>query len=165
MCYMDAERQALDAIREEAMRADALQRQSRDLLLDAVHRAAGAGLSQREIARLVRRSQPEVSRLLRQPPPGPLALRVSQRRGAMSDVLKRYGVSDARVFGSVATRAETPESDVDVLVDAPRALGLGTLARLERDLSAILDAEVDVVPVRGLPPHVRERVLAEAIPL
>jgi predicted nucleotidyltransferase len=162
---METREARIDAIRREASDADALQRQARDLLLDATHKAAGEGLSQREIAQVVRRSQPEVSRLLRQIPPGPLALRVSQRRQRMAEVLTKYGVTDARIFGSVARRSETPDSDVDVLIDTPRILGLGSLSRLERELSSILDAEVDVVPVQGLPPYARERAIAEAVPL
>ncbi|WP_194420893.1 nucleotidyltransferase family protein [Microbacterium abyssi] len=162
---MDMRTRLAEEISSEAARADALQRQSRDLLLDATHRAASAGLSQREIAQIVRRSQPEVSRLLRQKPPGPLALRVAQQREKMIDLLAKYDVTDARIFGSVARRTETPESDVDMLVETPRALGLGALSRLERELSAVLDAHVDVVPVRGLPEYARERALAEAVPL
>lgn len=165
ICYMEAQIRLTDEMSREAARADALQREARDVLLNAVHRAASAGMSQREIAQIVRRSQPEVSRLLRQKPPGSLALRVSQRRQRMTDVLTRYGVTDARIFGSVAKRTETPESDIDVLVETPRALGLGTLSRLERELSAVLEAQVDVVPLRGLPEHIRQRALAEAVPL
>ncbi|MGO1507394.1 MAG: nucleotidyltransferase family protein [Microbacterium sp.] len=122
-------------------------------------------MSQREIAQIVRRSQPEVSRLLQQKPPGPLALRVSQRREDMSAVLNKYGVTDARIFGSVATRKERQGSDVDVLIDTPRVLGLGTLSRLERELSAVLDADVDIVPTRSLPEYARQRAIAEAVPL
>lgn len=98
-------------------------------------------------------------------PPGPLALKVSRQRQGLVDVLSRYGVTDARLFGSVASRAETADSDVDLLVDSARVLGLGTLSRLERELSEVLDADVDVVPIRSLPPYARDRALAEAVPL
>ncbi|MEJ1088005.1 nucleotidyltransferase domain-containing protein [Microbacterium sp. Mu-80] len=155
----------LKEIRREAARADALQRQARELLIDTVHRAAAEGLSQRDIAQTVRRSQPEVSRLLRQKRPGPLAFKVSQNRQQLLDVLTKFGVADARIFGSVATRAETSDSDVDLLIDTTRVLGLGALSRLERELSAVIDAQVDVVPLRALPGYARDRVLAESVPL
>lgn len=155
----------LSEIRREAARADALQRQARELLIDAVHRAADEGLSQREIAQTVRRSQPEVSRLLRQKRPGPLALKVSQSRQQLIDVLTKFDVTDARIFGSVATRAETSGSDVDVLIDTNQVLGLGALSRLEQELSAVIDADVDVVPLSALPTYARDRALAESVPL
>lgn len=156
---------AVEEIRLEARRADALQREARDLLVDATHRAAAAGLTQREIAEVVGRSQPEVSRLLKQAQPGPLALKVSRERERLLAVLSRYGVTEVHLFGSVATRTEGPQSDVDLLVETPEALGLGTLSRLESELAAILEVPVDAVPLRGLPPHVKERALAEAVPL
>lgn len=80
-------------------------------------------------------------------------------------MLTKYGVTDARIFGSVAKRTETSESDIDMLVETPGVLSLGTLARLERELSAVLDTHVDVVPVRDLPEYMRQRALAEAVPL
>jgi len=81
------------------------------------------------------------------------------------DVLTKYGVTDARIFGSVAKRMETPESDIDMLIETPRVLGLGKLSRLEQELAAVLDSHVDVVPLRDLPEWMRPRVLAEAVPL
>lgn len=154
-----------EQIAREAARAGALHRYARDLLVDVTHRAAAAGMSQREIARVVRRSQPEVSRLLRQRAPGPLALRISQQRQGVLEVMEKYGVTDARVFGSVATRLERPGSDIDLLIETREVLSLGALSRLERELSAVLDAKVDVVPSQHLPGFARERVLAESVPL
>jgi len=49
-----------DALREISQRAEALHRQSRDLLTDGVRRAAREGYSQRAIAAAIGRSQPEV---------------------------------------------------------------------------------------------------------
>lgn len=155
----------MESIRRDAERADALQREGRELLVDAVHRAVAAGFTQRDIARAVRRSQPEVSRLAHQTVPGPLARRVRERRQEALRTLDDYGVTNARIFGSVASGAEKESSDIDVLIDTPRPLGLMTLARLESALSDVFGARVDVVPASGLPDHVRERILAEAVPL
>lgn len=156
---------AFEEIRQEARRADALQRQARGLLVDAVHRAAGEGANQREIAALVGRSQPEVSRLLKQNRPGPLALRIAKKRESLLEILEKHGVVETLVFGSVATRNEGPHSDVHLLIDVPNVMGLGAISRLEQELRVALEAEVDVVPLRSLPSHVKDRVLAEAVPL
>lgn len=53
----------------------------------------------------------------------------------------RFEVSLALVFGSAARGAADAESDVDLAVDAPRVDRLA----LARDLSLVLDREVDVV--------------------
>ncbi|GGC00896.1 hypothetical protein [Cellulomonas carbonis] len=54
-----------EALRRQAREADALVERGRRQLLDAVVSARAAGFSQREIAAVVGRSQPEVARLLR----------------------------------------------------------------------------------------------------
>lgn len=69
------------------------------------------------------------------------------------------------MFGSVARGEDTDASDVDLLVDLDESVGLVALAGLRRELSEILDVEVDVVPAATLKPGVRDAVLAEAITL
>lgn len=162
---MSTSAQLIHDVQRDADRADELQRESRDLLLDAVHRAAEAGLTQREIAAAVRRSQPEVSRLLRVKRPGRLGQRVRSQRQRVLDIAREFGADDVRLFGSVADGSETAGSDIDLLVSSTDVLSLGTLSRMERALSDLLDAEVDVVPVRSLPPHAKSKVLAQAVRL
>ena len=60
---------------------------------------------------------------------------------------------------------ETPDSDVDLLVDLAPGTGLLGLAALERDLAEILEAKVDVVPASDLKPSIAREVFDEAVPL
>jgi len=78
---------------------------------------------------------------------------------------EKYGASNVRVFGSVARGQDTLESDVDILVDLSPRSSLVTLGRLERELSEVLGAPVDVVPADDLRPAVRAEAEQEAIPL
>ena len=85
-----------------------------------------------------------------------------------SDVLalaRRHGVTNVRVFGSVAAGTDGPASDLDLLVDIRETTSLLDLARLEAELSTLLGVQVDVVPSRSLRPHLAARVLGEAVPL
>lgn len=72
-----------------------------------------------------------------------------------------------RVFGSVARGEDTGTSDVDLLVDLDIGVGLVALAGLRRELTKLLDVDVDVdvVPAATLKPAVRDEVLSEAISL
>lgn len=70
-----------------------------------------------------------------------------------------------RVFGSVARGEDTADSDVDLLVDLAPQTGLMGLGRLERELRALLDADVEVVPADSLKPGVAAEVMHEAVPL
>lgn len=98
-------------------------------------------------------------------PDTPLGRRLRRRRCAVIDAAARRGASNLRVFGSVARGDETEQSDLDLLVDLASEVGLVALAGLAREIGEIVGVEVDVVPADLLKPRIRERVLAEAIPL
>jgi uncharacterized protein len=73
---------------------------------------------------------------------------------------------NVRVFGSVARGEDTPESDVDLLVDFPASeRGLFPLLRLAGEVERLVGRPVDVAAVEVMCGPVRERALAEAIPL
>jgi len=57
-----------------------------------------------------------------------------------------------------------PESDVDLLVSfAPAArVTFLTLARMQRELEALVGRKVDLVPKDGLKPTIRNHILATA---
>ncbi len=79
--------------------------------------------------------------------------------------MKKGGGRDVRVFGSVATESDGPDSDIDLLFTPTRAFSLMSLGRLENEISGILGAPVDLVPDTALMPHLKDRVLKEAVPL
>ena len=76
-----------------------------------------------------------------------------------------HGAYNVRVFGSVARGDSDSESDVDFLVDLEPGRSLSDLGGLLMDLQEALGIEVDVVTERGLRARVRDRILAEAVPL
>lgn len=74
------------------------------------------------------------------------------------------GVSNMRIFGSVARGTATKDSDIDLLVDISPKLGLLGLMQLESNLQELLGVKIDLVPSEGLKPHMKNEVLNEAIP-
>lgn len=95
----------------------------------------------------------------------PLRAVVEHHRQQVLEVLGHQGIVTARLFGSAARGDDGPDSDVDLLVDLPPGLGLFALARMRRELEELLGVAVDLVPEDGLKPHLRTRVLAEAVDL
>lgn len=150
---------------EVARRSDEAVRDARAELVHAVREAARQGLTQAQIAQLIGRSQPEVSRLLRFHGHGPLALRLRRHAREVRDLIDQAGGSNVRVFGSVATGAERAGSDIDLLFDMGAPMGLMELGALERRLSVLLGAPVDLIPAAALRPDLRDRVFAEAVTL
>lgn len=81
------------------------------------------------------------------------------------EAARRRGASNVRLFGSVARDDADVLSDVDLLVDLEPGRSLLDLAQLELDLEALFGRRVDLGTTGSLRERLRERVLAEAIPL
>jgi predicted nucleotidyltransferase len=73
-----------------------------------------------------------------------------------------YGLSHPRVFGSVLTKSDTEESDLDLLGEPSESTTLLTLAGLQIDAERLLGVPVSVLTPNSLPPKFRDRVLLEA---
>jgi predicted nucleotidyltransferase len=74
-----------------------------------------------------------------------------------------YGISRIGIFGSIARGDDTPDSDVDVLVEAP-VLDLITLVTLKYQLEELFGMPVDVVrKTEYMPPRFKSRVEKEVI--
>ena len=89
----------------------------------------------------------------------------SARRDETLKLAAKRGAKNVRVFGSVARGDNDERSDVDFLVEMEPGRTLFDLSGLLLDLEAVLHTPVDVVTEKGLRPRVRERILAEAVPL
>lgn len=74
-------------------------------------------------------------------------------------------IQDVAVFGSVARRADTAESDIDLLVTLTDDGSLFDLAQFEIDMEQLTGRKVDVVSRRSLGPQRDAHILAEAVPL
>ena len=82
----------------------------------------------------------------------------------ITDFCHRNQVKSLELFGSVLRADFRPDSDVDVLVEfeAGARIGFVALGRMQRELTALLERPVDLVPKDGLKPVIRQDVLAGA---
>ena len=88
-----------------------------------------------------------------------------EKRAEILRLAEKHGCYNVRVFGSVATGENRPDSDVDFLVDIESGRTIFDLARFLGDLTELLGTEVDVVESRSIHPYIRDRVLGEAVSL
>jgi uncharacterized protein len=89
--------------------------------------------------------------------------------GSKADELRRiasqHGIEHVRVFGSFARGEAGPESDLDLLIRLRPGHGFADFMAFCEEAEAILGRRVDVITEDGLSPYLRDRVLAEAVPL
>jgi uncharacterized protein len=77
--------------------------------------------------------------------------------------LKAFGVKSLLLFGSVARDEARSDSDVDLLVEFDKPVGLLAFVGLQQYLEEILNCSVDLGTVDSLKPYLQTAVLQEAI--
>ena len=86
-------------------------------------------------------------------------------RDELRRLVRHYGLSRPRVFGSVASGTDTAGSDLDLLVEPGQSTSLLTIAGLKIDAELLLGVSVSVLTPNGLPAKFRDQFLRQAQPL
>jgi uncharacterized protein len=99
-----------------------------------------------------------------------MTTQASLRRAEILNVLRdsrplldAFGVARLSLFGSFARDEGREDSDIDLLVEFDRPIGLFEFARLQRELGARLGRQVELVTHAALKPQLRDRILDEAV--
>ena len=80
-----------------------------------------------------------------------------------TELRDKYGVQSLSLFGSVARNEARPDSDVDLLVEFNRPVGLFGLIALQEYLEKLFGCKVDLGTPDSLRPGLKEEVLQEAV--
>lgn len=128
--------------------------------------AARSGVAQPNIAAYEtakrRPSAKMLGRLRRAAAPLPHEI-LEVKRGDLLKLAKQHKMSNVRVFGSTSRHTDTPESDIDLLVDVPPKTGLMKLSAFALEAEALLGVKVDIVTDGGL--RQDHPIRNEAVPL
>ena len=84
---------------------------------------------------------------------------LAQHRGDLA----RFGVKDLALFGSTARGTAAENSDIDMLVEFDRPIGLFEFLKLKAFLEELFARPVDLVTADALKPQLRERILRESV--
>lgn len=77
--------------------------------------------------------------------------------------LNQFAVKSLAIFGSVARGEATESSDLDLLVEFNRPIGLFEFIRLKHYLENLIGFKVDLVTPDALHPALRDSILNEAV--
>jgi predicted nucleotidyltransferase len=88
-------------------------------------------------------------------------IRILKKR--QKELEQHFNVASLSLFGSVARDEATADSDVDLLVEFSKPVGLFQFIELQQRLEELLDCKVDLGTPRSLKPRIKEHVLQEAI--
>ena len=87
---------------------------------------------------------------------------IESHRDQLKEIARQHGVTDVRVFGSMARGDDGPDSDVDLLVSLLPGTSALDMGGMLMDAESLLHRRVDLVSERALSSLIRERVLMEA---
>ena len=89
----------------------------------------------------------------------------SEQERIILNAFEPYSIKSVGIFGSYARGENSPQSDLDILLDYEKPLDLLELIGLEQELSEKLGIKVELVTYRSLHPDLKEKVEKELIPL
>jgi len=78
-------------------------------------------------------------------------------------ILKAAGVKHSALFGSYVRGEESKNSDIDILIEAPKKMSLFDLAGLKIELEDALNKEVDVITYNSINPLLKEYILKDQL--
>jgi len=80
-----------------------------------------------------------------------------------TEIIEKYGVMEIGIFGSYIKDEQKETSDIDVLVEFKRPVGMLTFINLKNYLSDLFGINVDLVMKKALKPRIGQRILNEVI--
>ena len=88
---------------------------------------------------------------------------LEQLRGMRHELEDQYHIKRIGIFGLVRKKAQTDESDLDLVVEFSRPIGMMAFVHLKDLLSRRLNLRIDLVTPDGLHPLIRDQVMHEVV--
>lgn len=88
---------------------------------------------------------------------------VEQIKNKALPILKEAGVTHSSLFGSYVRGENREDSDIDILVELPRGIGLFGFVGLKHKLEDVLKRKVDLGEYSAIKPSLKEYILKEAV--
>ena len=89
--------------------------------------------------------------------------KIMAKRDIIHELAKKYKVDKVFVFGSCARKEETPESDIDFLMDFAYGVSFREDIEIQDEVEKLCQCKVDIVSKRGLHPLLEDDVLRKAV--
>lgn len=86
-----------------------------------------------------------------------------QLRDMRDELRERYHVRSIGIFGSYSRSHQTEQSDLDLVVEFDRPIGMMAFVHLKNLISDRLNIRVDLVTPDGLHPLIRDQVMHEVM--
>jgi|SRR3989344_99412 len=89
-------------------------------------------------------------------------LTVSEIKKRAVPLLKKKGVVKASLFGSYARNEAKERSDIDIIIQPPKGIGLGFIG-IKLELEKKLGKRVDLLTYNSIHPYLKKYILADEV--
>lgn len=89
-------------------------------------------------------------------------LTLSEIKRRAVPLLKKNGVTKAGIFGSYARGEARKSSDIDLIIQPPKGLGLGFVG-IKLELEEKLGRKVDLLTYKSINPYLKEYILSDEV--
>jgi predicted nucleotidyltransferase len=96
---------------------------------------------------------------------GELLTHLLRHRAELIEIAGQHGGENLRLFGSALRGDDTPDSDVDLLLDYRPGTTLFDIVRMKRRMEEVLGRRVELVSARAVHRYYKRQIFAEARPL
>jgi hypothetical protein len=83
--------------------------------------------------------------------------------GIIINVLKKYNIRKASIFGSYARGEQKKDSDIDILIEPARGMSLLDISGLKIELERVLNRKVDIVSYKYIHPYLKDNILKSEV--
>lgn len=90
-------------------------------------------------------------------------MRIEKIKNKILPILKEAGVKRSSLFGSYVRGEEKRNSDIDLLIEAPKNMSLFGLASLQIDLEDVLNKKVDVITYNSINHLLKDYILKDQV--
>jgi len=88
--------------------------------------------------------------------------KIKKIKEKITPTLNKNKIKKAGIFGSYALGKEKKNSDIDILIEPPKKIGLGFI-KIKFELEAALKKKVDLLSYNGIHPLLKKRILNEEV--
>ena len=75
------------------------------------------------------------------------------------NILKKYKIRRAGIFGSYVRGEEKKSSDIDILIEPTKNMSLFDISGLKIELENVLGRKVDIISYKYIHPYLKDRIL------
>lgn len=88
---------------------------------------------------------------------------IEKIKSKIKEILKKYKIKKAGLFGSYVRGEQKKSSDIDILIEPTKDMSLLDISGLKIELEEVLGKKVDIVSYKYIHPYLKDKILKSEV--